>query len=42
MNIPKTLAIAGILLNAIGTILLWRSSPSGYQLPMWGSLRIPV
>lgn len=30
MGSLKAFAIAGMICNAIGTILLWRSSPSGY------------
>ncbi len=30
--IAKALAVLGLLLNAAGTVLLWRSSPSGYGL----------
>jgi hypothetical protein len=32
MHWLKILALAGITLNVIGTVLLWRSSPSGYAL----------
>jgi hypothetical protein len=30
--LTKALAVMGIVFNAIGTILLWRSSPAGYAL----------
>ena len=32
----KALAFIGVCLNAGGTVLLWRSSPSGYALSGYG------
>ena len=34
--LPKVLALFGMTLTAIGTIMLWRSSPSGYALSGYG------
>ena len=40
MNWLKILALVGLTLNSIGTVLLWLSSPSGYGLPFYGDAEI--
>jgi hypothetical protein len=35
--LTKVLAVMGIVFNAAGTVLLWRSSPAGYALSGYAS-----
>ena len=40
MTFLKLVAFLGMCLNAVGTILLWKSSPGGYALSGYGSAQL--